>query len=329
MRRAWLKKLGLALASALVGFVVVGEAGLRLWNPPEVRLFDTPFRGAPGERVVKIDRRYEVHPEFGIFQVDGALGYRPVPGGAGYGPHGATWNEYAPEKPPGKRRLLFVGDSVTERHKLIDALRELLGEDHEYWNAGIPGYATEQELLYYRDHLGEIAADHVLLTFHLNDYDTTPVVFESGGEFVAVHAKVGDTLPSAWLMRHSFLYRYTWTRLVRLTSSTRPAALEAEVARNLAALRDLVRARGADFTVLVLPWIQDPAEWQDPKPRHYELTLRVLDELGIRHFGFLATLERALADGVPVHQTKDDPQHPSLELARLMAADLLATGFRP
>jgi len=329
MRRRWLRKLGLALTSALLGLVLVGEVGLRFWNPPEVRLFDSPFRGAPGERVVKIDRRYEVHPEFGIFQVDERLGYRPVPGGAGYGPHGAKWNEYAPEKPAGKRRLLFLGDSVTERHKLIDALRERLGEDYEYWNAGVPGYATEQELLYYRDYLPTIAADHVLLTFHLNDYETTPVVFESGGEFVAVHAKVGDTTPSAWWMRNSFLFRYAWTRLVRLTSAARPAAIEAEVARDLAALRDLVRARGADFTVLVLPWIQDPAQWPDPKPRHHALTLRVLEELGIPHFDFRATLERALAAGVPVHEMKDDPQHPSLELARRMVDDLVGAGFHP
>jgi hypothetical protein len=315
--------------STVVGFVLVGEASLRLWQPPEVRLFDSPFRGAPGERVVKIDRRYEVHPEFGIFQVADALGYRPVPGGAGYGPHGAKWNEYAPEKPPAKRRLLFLGDSVTERHKLIDALRARLGDAYEYWNAGVPGYATEQEFLYYRDHLGTIAADHVLLTFHLNDYETTPVVFESGGEFVAVHAKVGATAPSAWLMRSSFLYRFLWTRLVRLTSAARPAAIEAEVARDLARLAELVRARGADFTVLVLPWIQDPARWPEPKPRHHELTLGLLGQLGIRHFDFRPALERALADGVPLHEAKDDPQHPSLELAQRMADELLASGFRP
>jgi hypothetical protein len=329
MRRRWLRKLGLALASVVLGFVVAGELGLRLWNPPEVRLFDSPFRGAPGERVVKIDRRYEVHPEFGIFQVDDALGYRPVPGGGGYGPHGARWNEYAPEKPPGKRRLLFLGDSVTERHKLVDALHERLGDEYEYWNAGVPGYATEQELLYYRDHLATIAADHVLLTFHLNDYETTPVVFEADGEFVAVHAKIGGAAPSAWLMRRSFLYRYAWTQIVRMTSASRPAAIEAEVARDLARLRDLVRARGADFTVLVLPWVQDPAHWPDPKPRHHELTLRTLEELGIRHFEFRATLARALAAGVSIHESGTDPQHPSLELARLMAADVMATGFRP
>lgn len=329
MRRRLLQKLVLALASTAVALLVVGELGIRLWNPPPVRMFEGTYKGGPGERMVRIDRRYEVHPESGIFQVDDEIGYRPVPGGAGYGPHGAKWNEYVPEKPADKRRLLFLGDSVTDRHKLIDALAERLGDGFEYWNAGIPGYATEQELLYYRDHLADLGADHVILTFHLNDYETTPIVFEVGDSLVAVHSKVGNSYPNPWLLRNSYVYRYVWAMASRLTSSTRSDDMEAAVARDLSSLRDLVRARGADFTVLVLPWIQEPARWPEPKPRHHELTLRTLSALGIRHYAFLDTLARAIAEGVPIHEMGTDPQHPSLEFARLMAADLLAQGFVP
>jgi len=330
MRRRLLGKLVLALTSTVVALVVVGEVGVRLWNPPGVHMFEERFKGGPGERVVKIDRRYEVHPEFGIFQVDDELGYRPVPGGEGYGPHGCKWNEYAPEKPAGKRRLLFVGDSVTDRHKLIDALRERLGEaDYEYWNAGIPGYATEQEFLYYRDYLGSIQADHVILTFHLNDYETTPIVFEVGDELVAVHSKLGNSYPSPWLLRNSYLYRFGWVQLSRLTAATRKQSLEDEVHRYLTALRDLVHERGADFTVLVLPWLQDHEKWPEPKPRLHELTLATLTELGVRHYAFLDVLARALADGIQIHEMGTDPQHPSPEFSARMIDAALAEGFRP
>lgn len=329
IRRRLLGKLLLALASTVLALLVVGELGIRLWNPPPVRMFEGTYKGGPGERMVKIDRRYEVHPEFGIFQVDDALGYRPVPGGAGYGPHGAKWNEYVLEKPAGKRRLLFLGDSVTDRHKLVDALAERLGDGFECWNAGIPGYATEQELLYYRDYLGDLAADHVILTFHLNDYETTPIVFAVGDSLVAVHSKVGSSYPNPWLLRNSYLYRFGWATASRLTSGSRAGQMEAAVAHDLASLRDLVHARGADFTVLVLPWLQEHGQWPEPKPRHHELTLRTLTELGIRHYSFLDTLARALAEGVEIHEMGTDPQHPSLAFARLMSADLLAQGFSP
>src|SRR5262245_12399963 len=158
MRSRWISRLGLALASASVA-VLGGELGVRLWNPPAVRLFAERVQGEAGQRVMRIDSTYEVHPKGGVFQTDEALGYRPVPGGAGYGTHGARLNDYALEKPAGKRRLLFIGDSVTERHKIIDALHRELGDDYEYWNAGVVGYSTAQELAYYRDYLGSIAAD--------------------------------------------------------------------------------------------------------------------------------------------------------------------------
>lgn len=327
-RRRWIQ-LGLAVVSAVAAFVVAGEVGLRLWNPQGVRLFEGSFSGAPGERMVKIDRRLQVHPEAGIFQVDPDLGYRPVPGGRGYGPHGCKWNEYALAKPADKRRLLFLGDSVTDRAKIIDALGARLGGACEYWNAGIPGYATEQELGYYRDHLGTIAADHVVLTFHLNDFETTPILFEVEGELVSVHSRIGETYPNAWLLRNSYLYRFGWTWVVSRTGSERARALEEGVERALRELRDLVHARGAELTVLVLPWLQTRAEWPEPKPRHHELVLRWLTELEVPHHAFTDTLDRALAEGVPIHEAKVDPQHPSPEFAERMVTDLLAAGFRP
>jgi hypothetical protein len=333
MSLRWPLKLGLAALSATLAAVVLGELALRVLRPPGVRLFESRVQGSPGERTIKIDETVEVHPKHGIFQVDEALGYRPVPGGEKYAPHGAHWNEYALEKPADKRRLLFIGDSVTDRGKLITALSEEIGEElgdgFEYWNAGVVGYSTQQELGYYRDHLASIAADHVILTFHLNDYETTPVVFELDGEYVSVHSRIGRRHPNAWLLEHSFLYRFGWSWLASRQGRALEDGIEADVAEGLRALRDLVRARGAEFTVLVLPWIEERSRWPAPKPRHHELTVRTLQELGIRHYTFLETLDRAAAAGLPIHEQKKDPQHPSLEFARAISHDLLAQGFRP
>jgi hypothetical protein len=329
MARRWWWKLPIAGASALLAFVSLGEIGLRIWKPPGVRLFEGAFSGGPGERMVKIDRRFEVHPEHDIFQLDDELGYRPVPGGKGYGPHGCKWNEYAAEQPSGKKRLLFIGDSVTDRHKIVDALAERLGQDFEYWNAGIPGYATEQEFLYYRDYLGAVQAEHVILTFHLNDFETTPITFEVEGELVSVHSRIGHTSPNVWLLANSYIYRFGWSWMVSRTGVERAQGLEQEVQRGLADLAQAVRARGAEFSVLILPWLQQPDQWPAPKPAHHRLVVESLQDLGVRHWTFLETLERALSLGVPIHQAKRDPQHPSLEFARLMAEDLMAGGFEP
>src|SRR6185503_7741553 len=183
------------------------------------------------------------------------------PGGEKYAPHGAHWNDYALAKPEAKQRLLFIGDSVTDRGKLVTALAELLGDGYEYWNAGVVGYTTTQELAYYRDYLGSIPADHVILTFHLNDYETTPVVFEMDGEYVSVHSRIGHSYPNPWLLKNSYIYRFAWSWVVSRTGAERDASIEAEVADGLRALRDLVHERGADLTVLVLPWLTERSTW--------------------------------------------------------------------
>src|SRR5262249_60194229 len=116
--------------------------------------------------------------------------------------------------------------SVTDRGRIGEALRVRFGDGLEYWNAGVPAYATEQEFRYYRDHLGDVGADHVVLTFHLNDYETTPILFEVDGEFVSVHSKIGHSYPSAWLLRNSYIYRWAWSWLVHRAAPGRARELE-------------------------------------------------------------------------------------------------------
>jgi hypothetical protein len=324
MRRA--AKL-LVAAAALLAALLLGELGLRLWNPPPVRLFDARLRGTPGERVMTIDPTYATHPRNGIYTQDRDLGYRPVLGGAEYAQHGARWNDYPLVKPPGVRRLLFLGDSVTQRARLLEALRGPLGPGVELWNAGVIGYATRQELEYYRRYLGEIRPDHVVLSFHLNDYETTPITFLDGERFVAVYA--GSARPHPWLLRHSFLYRFFWSRGLGASSAERSRAVEQEVAQALEELDRLVRQRGARFSVLVLPWFLPEPEWSELLRRHHAQTLALLEQLGIRHYAFLDTLARAVADGVALQETPGDVQHPSAAFAQRLAEDLLAQGFEP
>jgi hypothetical protein len=243
--------------------------------------------------------------------------------------HGAKRNEYALEKPPGKRRLLFVGDSVTDRGRIIEALREQLGEGLEYWNAGIVGYASQQELGYYRDYLGGIAADHVILTFHLNDFETTPITFMDGENMVAVYGRLGSERPSAWLLQNSYVYRFYWTKRMGRTEVSRTISIEHEVEAALRGFQELTRERGAELTVLVLPWLLPRDQWNAPKVKNHEEVLAMLERLGIRHYTFLDTLDAALAEGLQVQEPPGDPQHPSLEFGRRMARDLLARGFVP
>lgn len=103
-------------------------------------------------------------------------------------------------KPAGTCRILVIGDSYTEALQ-VDAddtftakLERLLSDDAaapradgaprpqlEVVNAGVAGYGTDNELLWYRRDLWKLDADLVLLVMSPNDlYENTRELFENG-----------------------------------------------------------------------------------------------------------------------------------------------------
>ena len=112
------------------------------------------------------------------FEIDPGFGFRPILGGELYSEYGTRANEYVIEQPTDKTRLLFLGDSVTARGHIVEAIRDLYGDErYEYWNAGVESFNTVQEVNYYRRYNAAVMPDHVILTFHLNDFGTTPIAF--------------------------------------------------------------------------------------------------------------------------------------------------------
>lgn len=312
----------LAILCGLIAAVLALELGLRVWSP--VELDGSAWSASGGEA--------RAGATVGQYRPDDDLGFRPVLGGSLHASHGALHNDYALEKRAGVPRLLFLGDSVTRRGELVAALRAELGESCEFWNAGVEGYATWQEVAFYREDLAGIGADHVILTFHLNDYLTTPITFRAGDEVVAVRERNRVERPLAWLWKISYLYRLTSARAAvedPQLERADPGVARREVERALVELRDLVQARGARLTVLVLPWLRPRAEWPPSLPGKHEHVVEVLTRAGIPHFTFLEELETALAAGEDIQEKPRDPQHPSAAFARRMARGLLARGFVP
>jgi hypothetical protein len=114
------------------------------------------WRMRPGARVVYDRREYEVEVEVN------ALGLRDVP------------------RDPDQRRggrVLALGDSFVEAYSVaLDAALTRVAERSlpphcpaEVWNAGVGGYSTAQEYLFYVDRGRRWAPDVVLLFFYYND----------------------------------------------------------------------------------------------------------------------------------------------------------------
>lgn len=254
------------------------------------------------------------------FVVDPDFGFRPSLGRGGYSQFGTLENSYPEGKRAGVTRLLFIGDSVTHRGKIVDALKAQYGSQHyEYWNAGVESFNTVQEVAYYKRFNRLIRPDHVILTFHLNDFETTPVAFrEADGTLVVYAPNRPIQRINPWLFQHSYTYR-SWVGLFSSRKAARSEITE-EVRASLVDLQRAVADDNARLTVLVLPILRPSGDWKPEYREYRRLILKILQSLSIRHFDLLTPLNQALADSAIVTEPGDDLfWHPSREAASYFA----------
>lgn len=278
-----------------------------------------PYRTLGGAQELPQFRR-GAPDKLSAFVVDPDFGFRPILGSGNYTRFGTLANDYSETKRPGVVRLLFIGDSVTRRGQIIEALRAQYGSQHyEYWNAGVESFNTVQEVAYYKRFNRPIQPDHVILTFHLNDFETTPVAFrEADGTLVVYAPNWPIQRLNPWLFRHSYTYRY-WLGLLSPRKAARSEIIE-QVRDSLADLSRGIARDNARLTVLVLPILRPLNDWKPEYREYRRLILEMLESLRIRHFDLLTPLKEALADGVIVTENGDDLfWHPSRDAAYYFA----------
>jgi hypothetical protein len=304
----------------VVNLLVAGLSSALLILGIEVfHRFKAPYRAFGGAYELT-QFRQGASGSLSTFVVDPGFGFRPVLGDGPYTRFGTLVNDYAAAKPPDVHRLLFIGDSVTHRGYIVDALRAVYGsQQYEYWNAGVESFNTVQEVEYYRQFNRPIHPDHVILTFHLNDFETTPVAFrDTDGTLVVFAPNWPVQRLNPWLFQHSYTYRY-WLGLITPKKTARSEII-AEVRASLADLQRLVAVDGARLTVLVLPILRPVNGWK-PEYREYRHLIRgILESLRLRYFDLLEPLNEALTDGAVVTEAGDPLfWHPSREAAAYFA----------
>jgi hypothetical protein len=152
------------------------------------------------------------------------------------------------------------------------------------------------------------------------------MTFDAEGRLQVLNARRSGTIP--WLLQHSYLYRYYVGRTLAA-----PAIGEVDeslfevVEKQFAEMRDLTRARGATLSVLVIPWMRDPAEWTPLVRGNYDRTLALLARLGIHAYDALPSLEESVAAGEALGEPEGDLMHPGVPLSDRFAALLQREGF--
>ena len=138
------------------------------------------------------------------------LHYEPRPssavempyGLAAFGPEGLRQDAAVSPTPGPDLRLVVLGDSLVWGSMLAAeetvpaALGRALGPGHEVLNAGVTGYDTPQEALYYRHRIRRLLPDVVVLVYCLNDGLTLSGPFHL---YAPPDARAAESAERAWL----------------------------------------------------------------------------------------------------------------------------------
>ncbi len=303
-----LKRFALILVGVVLALVVV-ELGARLMIKKENSALSMPMADGTREQLY----------------FDEELGFFPKVGlGGEYNASGCLYNEYDVENRKGRKRVLFIGDSVTHRGKIVEALRELYGDaDYEYWNAGVGAFNTAQILEFFRRYNTNIHPDEVVLTFHNNDFQLTPVAKEENGEIVLYIPSREPVQAPAPFIGKTALYRL-WLQQGAAEYERRPE----DVKKDLAELRRLAEEQeGARFSVVLFPILSPLDEWSEREKNSRENALRIFEELDLRYFDPIEALPSETDQYAQLRQEPDDTWHPSLEGGMLLARFLYDAGL--
>ncbi len=263
------------------------------------------------------------------YTTDGNLGYRPVLGAGEYSEFGTVVNEYPMTKREGVTRVLFLGDSVTHRWQMQKVLVERCrASPVEFWNAGVEGFNTGQEVEYYLRWNYRVAPDHVTLVFHNNDFVATPVVFrDRAGKLVVVNPHAYLSKTNVTLAGWSHLYRhYLKARISRMLEED-PITSAKETRAALDSLKSNLEDNGIGFNIILVPVFKPLDEWTAYEKRSRSLSLEIFEELGIPFFDLVRPLKVAARKGLELPESPGDIWHPSAQVAGRLARHLIRHGY--
>jgi hypothetical protein len=303
-----------------VGAVLITLVVFELVMRPFAVVFDAanPIRNQFGEGGNKAS-----------FIKDDLLGYIPAMGvNSSYNEYGVRHNNYTLSKPEGWRRTLFMGDSIIGYGFTQRALQELTeGKPIEYWNAGVFGYSTAQEVIFYKRFNRPVKPNLVVLGFCLNDFDGTPVLLlHNEGGNVMVSPYLGQEYYNAWLFKNSVIYRLYLSAKAGFTGR---AGLEGDVKKYLAELKGISQEDDFNLKVVIYPILKTEADWPRSYLLQHEQIIRVLKELGIVYYDLKPLLNETLKSHPVkwVQLTEGDYFHPSQQFSGIIAKHLLEQGL--
>ncbi len=218
----WAGNVYALLVSTILTIAAV-EVALRLANPWGIELFSL----LPYHMQGMVD-----HPQLGYVHPQ-STSYRLGRNRVSLNSHGFRDDEMPLEKPPGERRILVLGDSVTFGWgvdqgedfpaRLEALLRKQQGGAWQVINSGVNGYNSQQQAEFFATKGIRFQPDIVLLVYVANDVDP---VFDPNETTWRRYPTWPSSLPELLDRARSLSYLYQTTKLFERMSEPAPPAAD-------------------------------------------------------------------------------------------------------
>jgi hypothetical protein len=292
----------LVLVSTLVA-VLLAEGALRLFHPITIMAVERPEK-ADGE-----------------FVHDEVLGMRPVLGTGAYDAKGILLSRSRIREAAGARKILLLGDSVTDRGEIVRPLGDLLPcENVSLLNGAVSGYNLQQEVEFFLRYQRETRPQIIVHQWHVNDLRSSRWAIRTGGRIAIYSPRVQPQNINPWLYSHVHLYRFY---VANLQSRFSQDELRTGAREALRRLRDHARENGIAYQAFLFPILEPLSQWSDYDRTSREDLLAIARELDLPVLDLLPLAERMIAAGIDPKQGPGDTWHPSAAFGK-EAAKLIA-----
>jgi hypothetical protein len=220
------------------------------------------------------------------------------------------------------RKVLFVGDSVTARGRIINALRQQLGDPAgEFLNGGVESFNLIQEVEFFLRFQSERGIDHIIHQVHGNDLQATPIAFrDEHGALNVYSLNAPKHWVNEWLFRHSYVYRLALAAVVaRRTAAT--TFIEAR--DSFSRMAGFAASRGIHYDVVLFPVLLPSGKLSASERQDWQLLDQACRDVVKHCISLLPVLDRMLDEGRPVQETVGDMWHPNDSFAAEAATQII------
>jgi hypothetical protein len=298
---------GLLTAGAVVVALLLIEIALRSLYPVSIVNVETGGRTAAATELVTPDE---------------SLGIRPVLGTALYDNDGILFDRSVISKAERPRKILFTGDSVTGRGRIVEALaKKLAAPDVSLLNGGVDGYNIQQEVEFFFRYQAQLKPDVIVHQWHVNDLQpSTLVVRGRDGSIKSYSPRNKPEHINGFLYRYSQIYRFY---VLQFRSRFSQDEIRTAAHASLRKLRDYARQNGIAYHAFLFPNLDPYDKWSAQERTARDYLLGLSDELDLNVVDLWPLAERLIKEGADIQDRPGDTWHPNARFGEEAAGYLL------